>query len=70
MRQRQFGEYLLRLGDGREPTNIDLGEDFIWMPDNMLYPHQNLENLTAAINDMTLQSFPGGEALLVAHMTA
>ncbi|KAL0035026.1 hypothetical protein WJX79_007353 [Trebouxia sp. C0005] len=29
VRQRQFGEYLLRLGDGREPTNIDLGNSAV-----------------------------------------
>ncbi|KAA6421259.1 MAG: hypothetical protein FRX49_08745 [Trebouxia sp. A1-2] len=49
VRQRQFEEYLLRLGNSREPTIDDLGEDFIQLPEDMLCPRQKLESLTAAI---------------------
>lgn len=41
----QFSDYLLRVGDGREPTVADAGEDFIKVPDDMLEPTQTLEGL-------------------------
>lgn len=42
---RQFSEYLLRVGDGTEPTVDSVGEDFIKVPDDMLLPSQTLEGL-------------------------
>ena len=46
---REFSEYLLRIGDGREPTYDDIGEGIIRVPDDMLEPSQTLEGLIGEI---------------------
>ena len=38
---REFGEYLLRIGDGREPTYDDIGEGIVRVPDDMLERSQS-----------------------------
>ena len=46
---REFSEYLLRIGDGREPTYNDIGEGIVWVPDDMLEPSQTLKGLISDI---------------------
>ena len=48
-RQRLFGEYLLKVGDGAEITVDELGDDYIKVPQDMLLPHQTRAGLIDAI---------------------
>ena len=49
MQAREFSEYLLRIGDGREPTYDDIGKGIGWVPDDMLEPSQTLKGLISDI---------------------
>ena len=44
-RQRDFGEFLLRVGDGKEPTFAEVGEDYIQLPSDMLENSQQRKGL-------------------------
>ena len=46
---RGFSEYLLRIGNGREPTYDDIGEGINRVPDDMLEPSQTLKGLISEI---------------------
>ena len=47
---REFSEYPLRIGDGREPTYDDIGKGIGWVPDDMLLePSQTLKGLISDI---------------------
>jgi hypothetical protein len=35
--QKQFSEYLIRIGEGREPIIKHLGEEIIRLPDKFVY---------------------------------
>ena len=48
---RELSEYLLRIGDGREPTFDDIGKGIVWVPNDicMLEPSQTLKGLISEI---------------------
>ena len=51
---RELSEYLLRIGDGKEPTYDDIGEGIVLVPDDMLEPSQTLKGLISKIyGDLT-----------------
>ena len=44
-RQRVSGEFLLKIGDGKESTFPDVKEDYIQVPSDMLHPGQQQQGL-------------------------
>lgn len=44
-RQRLFGEFLLRVGDGKEPTLPDVEGGYIRLPDDVVEPSGTLKGL-------------------------
>ena len=46
---RPFSQYLLRIGDGREPTYDDIDEGFVRVPDDVLDHSQTLEGLIGKV---------------------
>lgn len=48
---REFSDYLLRIGNGEEPTLEDLGDNFIQVPEDICIEDDNLDNLTSFVFD-------------------
>ncbi|CAG8813417.1 32663_t:CDS:2, partial [Gigaspora margarita] len=73
-KNREFANYPIRIGEGKETTYPNIGQDYICLPDNMML-HGNLEALIThiykhailttknqgvdEINDLILSNFPG-----------
>jgi hypothetical protein len=49
--QKQFSEYLIRIGEGREPVIKDLGEDIIRLPDEICLPNYHTPDLIDFVYD-------------------
>ncbi|CAG8773506.1 735_t:CDS:1 [Gigaspora margarita] len=47
---REFADYLIRIGEGKETTYPNIGQDYIHLPDDMML-HGNLEVLITHIYD-------------------
>jgi hypothetical protein len=43
--QQDFADYLLRVGEGREPVVAELGEDVIRLPDSIVLPTEDVDAL-------------------------
>ena len=47
--QKQFVDYLLQIGEGKESTHPELGEDIIELPENMIFKDEKIESLISEI---------------------
>jgi hypothetical protein len=47
--QKQFVDYLLQIGEGKELLYLELGEDIIRLQDNMIFNDEKIESLISEI---------------------
>ena len=49
--QQEFVDYLLQIGEGKEPVYEDIGEDVIKLDDNLVFNNETLESLISEVFD-------------------
>ena len=48
--QKQFVDYLLRIGEGKEPVHGEVGEDMVKLPDEMIINDESIDSLISEIS--------------------
>src|SRR5947207_9329367 len=47
--QKQFVDYLLRIGEGKEPVHGEVGEDMVKLPDEMIINDESVDSLISKV---------------------
>ena len=51
--QKNFVDFLLRVGEGKEPIHLDIGDDIIKLPDDIVLDSENIKDLISEVfNDI------------------